>query len=171
MNISKQDFSLRLGDDGQEKTDTNSEDIRLAEELRYKPVGNKMGFDSLLKPAMIWDKGRLWGFDVETADYSKMVSYFTDARVTKRNPSSISFVMRKIAVRFDALFTQDKVKLSSVSGLPLNELELIESNATNDTAFTGSAGMQNMVMYNGSLDNPNVRTEKLRNGTIRSKRK
>lgn len=132
---------------GNRQVDLLTEDLALTKELEYKPMGNYI--NSLGQK--VFDSGRLWGFDVNTADYSKLLSYFTDARVTKRSQSLICHVLRKIAVRFPNEMTTDKESIIRISGISREEFEKIQSEAKNDPAWFGEVGFQNMVRLDGSL--------------------
>ena len=78
--------------------------IRLTEELRFKPAGNRPSADGL---TMIWDEGYPAGFDCETSDYSTKLNWFADARVKKRSKSQISTVVRWMFVLHPTEFQRD----------------------------------------------------------------
>jgi hypothetical protein len=168
VNISSLDYSNHLGDDGVTKIDYQAEDLRLVEQLKFIPSGNKMKYDVKTNELkMIWDKGRIWGFNVNTASFTKILSYFSTA-TGKKSQTMKSFILRKLAIRFPNEYTNNKSKLSILSKFPANEIELIESNATNDTTFTGSCGFNGKVRF----DSPNKKISyiKSRNGSIRIKK-
>lgn len=142
------------------------EDVALGKELTYH-IPTVVGIDELGNP--IKDRPRYWGFDVQTADYEKLISYFSDKKVTKRSDALISYVLRKCAVRFPVEFARDKKKLHTQIKkynplFNLKEFELIESHATNDPEFFGRASLQNNQLFNGKLNNRRSKIVKQRNG-------
>lgn len=167
MNLPKPDFESIFTDaTHKQRSDTSipSEDVALSEALTYKApqlIIRRDGTEYYTLP-------RYWGFDVWSASYEKLISYFSDARITNRSNALISLVLRKTAVRFPTEYARDKTKLFDMIKkfnplFDLNEIELIESNATNDPAFFGGASIQNLQLFNGKLTNPRSKFIKLKN--------
>lgn len=166
MNLPKLNYSDIKDETGNRIKNRITEDIALSEELRYRASGTRINE----RGEAYFDEGQLWGFDDETADYSKMISYFTDARVTKRSPSLISLVLRKLAVRFSNELERDKVALTTqikklISYFTVQDIEVILSEAKNDGAWFGDAGIQNQVFprKDNPLNRPNSKMIKLKN--------
>lgn len=153
-----------------DEKNTYGESVRLSNELRLIPSGNVAKISTLTSELeMVFSEGRPWGFDVETAEYGKLLSYFTDNRIKKRSQSLISFVNRVLAIRFPTEYAQDKIKIEKIIGH--SEYLLIQSVAKNETEWLGEVSYQNMVRLDGSLTNPNVKISKLKDGSIISKMK
>ena len=141
------------------------ESVRLSNELRLIPQGTKIIIDEITnQPKSVFDEGRLWGFDIETADYGKLLSYFTDNRIKKRSQSLISFVNRILSIRFVTEYNNDKIKIHKVIGK--SEMTLIQSESKNDMDWAGMVSYQNNVRLDGSLTNHKVQSIKKRNGSI-----
>jgi len=150
--------------DQTKKDDTTfeGEAVRLANELRSKPSRTFIG------PAgERQDIPAKQGFDVETADFNTMVNYLADTRI-KKSESSRAFVHRVLAWRFPTEYAQHRDGIDNRYKL---EFEMIQSNSKKDIEDLGRVGYQNNVRLDGSLTKNNVRTEKQRNGKIRSVRK
>lgn len=141
-------MNLPMFDQTREKElSTYGEAVRLSNELRYRPSGTRIN----ILGEVVNDSGRLWGFDIETAEYSKLLSFFSDTRVTKRSASLIAFVNRILAIRFPNEYARDKTKIEAV--ISKREFELIQSEAKNEVEWAGCVGYQNMVRLDGSLTN------------------
>ena len=150
-----------------DEKNTYGESVRLSNELRYRPLGTKMVTDPITtKLVSVIDEGRLWGFDVETAEYGKLLSYFTDKRIKKRSASLIAFVNRILSIRFTTDYNNDKLKIEKVIGRA--EMELIQSETKNEIEWVGEVSYQNMVRLDGSLTNNRVRSVKLKDGSFKS---
>lgn len=147
------------------ETNPYGESVRLSNELRFIPAGNVLRENSFGDLESVWSDGRQWGFDIETADYTKLINYFSDTRIKKRSASLIAFVNRIIAVRFPTEYSQDKDKIDKL--ISMREFELIQSEAKNEVEWFGQVSYQNMIMLDGSLTNTKVKTTILRDGSIR----
>ncbi len=143
------------------------ESVRLSNELRLIPDGTKLILNEANVLVKVFTGGRLWGFDIETASYGKLLSYFTDSRIKKRSESLIAFVNRILSIRFPNEYAQDKNKIEKIIGY--SEYSLIQSEAKNEMEWFGEVSYQNKVRLDGSLTNPNVRIEKLNSGRFISK--
>jgi len=139
------------------------EAVRLSNELRYKPSGTRI--NSLGES--YFDNGRLWGFDVETAEYGKLLSYFTDARIKKRSQSLIVFILRVISIRFPNEYQNDKLKINKIVGK--SERELIQSETKDEVEWLGEVGFQNRVRLDKSLNIKNVKSIKTKHGWFESR--
>lgn len=134
---------------------------RLANELRSKKAYTiKSDSYHYIKDIHIPAKK---GIDVETASFTEITMYI---KTHKLSQSSLMFLYRVLAVRFPTDFAI--MKKSSPNSL---ELELIESNATNDIAWLGETGFQNCVRLDGLLSNKNLKVIKRKNDNIEIKRK
>jgi len=121
------------------------EAVRLSNELRFLPTG-RFKIDS--KGNRLNLPSRLWGFDIETADYSKVMSYFSPI-VTKRSQSLTAFVNRVLSVRFPTEYHNDKrLRTRLVSE---KEQELIQSVKKNEVEWFGEVGYHGKVRLDGSL--------------------
>lgn len=146
-NLSKVDIKDIYDERGKRIVNTITEDIALSEELRYRAPGVRIN----MYGEKIHDEGQLWGFDPETATYSKMLSYATDPRIKKRSTALKMLVLRKIAVRFPDEMSRDKTKIANTFRVSLEEIELIQSNAKNDAAWFGEVGFHGKQYYDRPL--------------------
>ena len=150
--------------DQTKKDDTTfeGEAVRLANELRSAPG------QTIIGPAgERQDIPAKQGFDIETADFNTMVNYLADTRI-KKAESSRAFIHRVLAWRFPTEYAQ---KRDSIDNRYKLEYEMIQSNSKKDIEDLGMVGFQNNVRLDGSLTKNYVRTEKQRNGNIRSVKK
>lgn len=138
------------------------ESVRLSNELRFIPAGNVLK-ETNIGTEYVWSDGRIWGFDVETADYSKLISYFSDNMIKKRSVSLIAFINRICAIRFSTEYTQD-IDVNRL--ISMREFELIQSEAKNEVEWFGEVSYQNKVMLDGSLTNHNVGVITLNNVSV-----
>lgn len=147
------------------KTELSSygEAVRISNELRYSPSGNKINSDGEL----FFDKGRLWRFDSETADYSKFTAWLNDSTI-KKSQSLFWFVIRIMAIRFPEKHSEIRINLAENHKL---EFDLILSQMKNDMAWVGTVGYSNMVRLDDSLLNLNNRVVKLKNDGYKIVRK
>ena len=93
-----------------------------------------------------------------------MVNYLANGRV-KKSESSRAFIHRVLAWRFPTEYAQ---KRDSIDNRYKLEYELIQANSKRDIEDLGKVGFQNNVRLDGSLNRDYARTEKQRNGKIRS---
>jgi len=140
-----------------------SEAVRLSNELRSKKARTYI-HDQTGKRIDIPAKK---GFDIETADFMTMVNWLANPRIKKSN-SLIAFVHRWLSVKFPDEYSKNKKKIDSRYKA---EKELILSHAKNDIVWLGEVGFCNMVRLDGSLNNPDTKIIKKKNGEIRIVRK
>lgn len=170
MNISKTNPSNLTDDTGHRIVNRITENIALNEELRYKPQGTKIDMNG----ERFFDEGQLWGFDIETAPYEKLISYYTDARVTKRGESLKSLVLKYCMVRFPNETARDKVKLINViKTISITDFEMLQAEAKNDEAWFGDSGLQNQIWLDPTnpINKKNVKMVKTKNDGFLIKRK
>lgn len=121
------------------------ESVRLSNELRYFVGGNRINLDG----DIVYDKPRLWGFDVETANYNKFTFWLNDVTI-KKSQSLFWFAIRIMAWRFQEKHTEIKTNLSINDQL---EFDLILSQMKKETEWVGTVSYANMVRLDGSLSN------------------
>lgn len=170
----KTDISKIYNETGNRIVNKVTENIALNEELRYRPSGTRIITNELGQAESIFDNGRLWGFDVETAEYSKLISYFTDARVTKRSESLKCHVLKYLMVRFPNETETDKLKLINViKTISTDDFEILQSEAKDDDAWFGDSGIQNSIWKDpkNPINNKRVKVVKLKNDGYRIERK
>ena len=138
------------------------ESVRLSNELRYSPSGNKKNHDGF----KFFDNGRLWGFDCETADYSNFTLWLSNTNI-KKSQSLFWFVIRIMAWRFPERHSEIRVNLAENHRL---EFDLILSQMKKEAEWVGTVSYQNMVRLDATLTDVNNRIVKLKNDTFRIER-
>lgn len=134
---------------------------RLANELRAIPAHLQSRCKSC-PPIFIEAKK---GFDIETCPLSDIIDYFrTHPKISR---AKTAFLYRIVAVRFPMDYRIMK-KIGRVSPL---EIQLIESQATNDMAWLGEVGFQNCVRLDKSASISDLKVVKRKNDEIRVMRK
>lgn len=132
--------------------------VRLSNELRPKPertiIINRITGTTITYPAES-------GFNFETAPYSDYRNWLTNGR--KKSNSILMFILRAICWRFPAEYSQIKANLPS--GKWDSELQMIESNMRKEVEWLGEVDWTNMIRYDGSLNNPKVKTVEMGNGS------
>jgi hypothetical protein len=141
-----------------------AEACRLANELRSKPA--RTVINTYGSRTVRTDIPAKQGFDIETASFKTMVNYLADSRI-KKSESIIQFIHKVLHWRFEAEYNAKKDKIFNRFKL---EKEMIQSNAKRDIEWLGESGFQNF-RQDGLFHKSNVITEKLRDGTVKSKRK
>lgn len=134
---------------------------RLADEFRSKPAYTIKadGFHYIKNIKVSAKKG----IDIETCSFTDITMYIKTHK--KISQSALMFLYRVMAVRFPTDFSI----LKKTSPIKV-ELELIESNATNDISWLGETGFQNCVRLDGRLSNDNLKVIKRKNDEIEIKR-
>lgn len=171
MNITKTLVKDLNGDVGHRIVNRITENIAINEELRFLPLGlfridnwgNRIDLPS-----------RLWGFDPETAPYPKMISYFTDARVTKRSPSLKRHVLAHCMVRFPVETARDKTKLIQViRTISITDFDILFSEAKNEPTWFSDSGFQDRIWPdpNNPINRGNVKFVKLSNERFEIRKK
>jgi len=154
MNIPMLDQSkVKLGRGVKHPTNDQKygEAVRLSNELRFRPAGNVIKIIVGVSQT-VWDEGRLWGFDIETASFNRLMSYFTDNRIKKRSQSLITFVLSVIQWRFPTEFHNDRNKITKL--VSVSEFNLIETKTKKEVEYLGTKGYSGTVRLDGSLKRP-----------------
>ena len=119
--------------------------VRLSNELRFQTEETKI----INGDTVLTRKARPWGFDIETATLSKIMSYLNDNSI-KKSPSLISLCLRIISVRFKTEFNgnakQDLIKYTSPK-----EQSLIRQKSKNNVNWFGEVGYFGKVRLDGSI--------------------
>lgn len=139
------------------------ESVRLSNELRYFLGGNRINADGML----VTDKSRLWGFDVETADYSKFKFWLNDVTINK-SQSLFWFAVRIMAWRFPEKHTEIEANLADNHKL---EFDLILSQMKKEVQWVGTVSYSNMVRLDRSLTDNKNRIVNLKNDGFKIVRK
>lgn len=157
MNIDLFDQSKKQEFDGS----IEGEAIRLSNELRAKQAYTEIDFTGkrIDRPAKT-------GFDIETCDIEDIKNWLNGN--AKKSQSLLMFVHRILAVRFPVEYARLK---SIIDPRFKTEMDMVESEATNDVLFFGEVGHHNMVRLDGSITNVNARISNLSNNRVKIVRK
>lgn len=158
MNITPTDKSNAYDENGNRINGVLSEDYVLHQQILPQPAQSFIGINGNRV-----DIPAKRGIDIKTCTFMDAVNWLADTRI-KKSETSRMFVLRHLAVRFPAEFSDYKVQIDQRYRL---ECEMIESKATNDARFFGEVSYQNMVRLDDSLTNPNVRIVKLNDDKYR----
>ena len=158
-------------DTGQRIVDRITEDIALNDELKYVPLGK---FTIVGRGNKKYTRERLWGFDSKTATYVKLISYFSDARVTHTSDSLKSYVLKHCMVRFPTETARDKIKLITViKTISILDFDMMFSEARNDSQFFSDSGFQDRIWLDpkNPINKGNTVFVKLKNERFEIRRK
>ena len=136
----------------------HNESLRLADELRSKPASFKINIQGkrIDTPARS-------GFDIETCSSNEIKNWLNDPS-KKKSASLLMFVYRILVVRFPSLYATIK---RDIDKRFKQELELIESESSNQVEWFGEVGFQNMVRLDKSLNKNYVKAVKINNDRIK----